>query len=169
MKEFFKNLVNNVWAGLKIMIPDRVKALLVRFLNKNYKVFSVVYNLLPVVKAVGVVTGVGSVVETVNVIFRIINGLKVTNPELVVPETVNKVITGEKEVSLEEVKVAIRDLVKLVASYKESVKEEFVALSDSEKNMAIEIAYNMVKPEIKEMTENVSEFLVDEQISEIVS
>ena len=154
MKEFFQNLVNKVWSVVRPVLPDKIKRLVVLFLTKNQKILVLLDPAMKVVKAVALLYGgvAGqSVAVFVSAVQRMMEEWNLTPEQL--PVTVQTVVSSSEADRLvaDQIKVALRDFAKFVLENKKDTSDQFTALSDSEKNLLVEMAYNMVKSEIEEI------------------
>lgn len=154
---WIKSVINLVWDGAKKILPDKVKRLVTNFLRKNEKLMVLLEPTMDLVKFVALSYGAGNVVSIVTAIQRMLESWGVFDDARVLPfpSTIKVVLDKKEMATLEEAKVALRDLVK-VLMYKTNYSDSFDKLNDSEKNLLIEMAYSMVKDEIKEIKENVS-------------
>jgi len=154
MKEFFQNLVNKVWSVVRPILPDKIKRLVVSFLTKNEKILPLLDPAMKVVKAIALLYGGAagrSVAALVSAIQRMLEEWNLTSEQL--PVTVQTVVSSPEadQLVIDQIRVALRDLAKFVLENKKDTSAQFTALSDSEKNLLVEMAYNMVKPEVEEI------------------
>ncbi len=142
---WIKSVVNTVWGAIKAVMPDRIKALVVKFLTKNQKVLLVLQPAMNIVKMLAMAYGKPEVAAIIAAIQRTLEAWGISLDPSKLPPTIAVALAKQGQATLDEAKVALRDAAKLLLAKQE---QTFATLSESEKNLAVEMAYNMVKDEI---------------------
>lgn len=158
MKNFFKDLLNSIWGVLKVVLPNNLKKLVVNFFEKNQKLLLYLDPAMRVVKAIALAYGRMEVVSIISAIQRTLSTWGIEADLTKLPATVSTVLQKGAQATLEEAKVALRDTAKLVLVKRDETgidpNVKFSVLSESQQNLVVELAYNMVKDEIAALKEN---------------
>lgn len=146
--ELLKKTVDNIWKKVRPVLPDKVKLLVVKLLTKNQKLLVVLDRALELVKAITLLYGSPAVVTKASLLLAIDRMLELWGlKDKPLPETVTLVKETEAE-SKEVINVAMRDFTKFVLENHPITSEDVKDLSGNEKNLLVEMAYDLVKDEI---------------------
>ncbi|MCX8009487.1 MAG: hypothetical protein N3A54_07410 [Patescibacteria group bacterium] len=107
---WIKSLFSTIWGGFKKVLPDKVKSAVVSYFSKNEKVLILLEPAMSIVKTVALSYGAFNVVAVVSAIQRTLSSWGIVSP----PTPIQQVLAKGDAATVEEIKVALRELSKVL-------------------------------------------------------